>query len=116
MIAHHPSEFKTVELRHAYVAEDNSDVLLKEMLEGLSGGPGLDQVFSEVLQYCLVGEELRRVIVDEQNVDRIPGHNAPIGEVISAEKPPAAGGGNILANACDQTQSTLRSLEDKSWP
>jgi hypothetical protein len=77
MIAHHSSEFKTVELRHAYVAEDNSDVLFKEMLEGLSGGPGLDQVFSEVLQYCLVGEELRRVIVDEQNVDRIPGHNAP---------------------------------------
>ena len=49
MIADHPSEFKTVELRHANIAENDSDVLLKEMLEGFSGGPGFDQVFSEVL-------------------------------------------------------------------
>jgi hypothetical protein len=42
MIADHPSEFKTVELRHADIAENNSDVLLEKLLESLSGGPGFD--------------------------------------------------------------------------
>src|SRR3984893_14734090 len=77
MVADHPSEFKTVELRHADIAENDSDVLLKEVLEGLSGGPGFDQVFSEALQYRLVAEELRRLIVDKQYVNRILGHDAP---------------------------------------
>jgi nitroreductase len=78
MIADHPSEFKTVELRHADIAENDSDVLLKEVLEGLSGGPGFDQVFSEALQCRLVAEELRRLIVDKQNVNRILGHGSPL--------------------------------------
>jgi hypothetical protein len=50
---------------------------LRKLLECLSGGPGFDQVFSEVPQYRLVGEELRRLIVDKQNVNRILGHDAP---------------------------------------
>jgi hypothetical protein len=77
MIPNHPSEFKTVELRHADIAENDSDVLLKEVLERLSGGPGFDQVFSEALQCRLVAEELRRLIVDQQNVNRILGHDTP---------------------------------------
>src|SRR6202035_1918245 len=35
MIADHPSEFKTVELRHADIAQNDSDVLFEKMLEGL---------------------------------------------------------------------------------
>jgi hypothetical protein len=77
MIADHPSEFKTVELRHADIAENDSNIRLEKLLERLSGGPGGDQVFSEVLQYRRVAEELRRLIVDKQNVNRILGHDAP---------------------------------------
>ena len=77
MIADHPSEFKTVELRHADIAENDSDVLLEQMLECLPGRPGFDQVFSEALQCRLVTEELRRLIVDKQNVNRILGHETP---------------------------------------
>ena len=60
---------KTVELRHADIAQNDSDVLLEKLLERLSRGPGFDQVFSEALQYRLVAEELRRLIVDKQNVN-----------------------------------------------
>jgi hypothetical protein len=77
MIADHPSEFKTVELRHADIAQNDSDVLFEKMLEGLPGRPSFDQVFSEALQYHLVAEELRRLIVDKQNVNRILGHDIP---------------------------------------
>jgi hypothetical protein len=45
------------------------------MLERLSRGPGFDQVFSEALQCRLVAEELRGLIVDKQNVDRILDHD-----------------------------------------
>jgi hypothetical protein len=72
-----PSEFKSVELRHADIAENDSDVLLEQMLECLPGRPGFDQVFSEALQCRLVTEELRRLIVDKQNVNRILGHDTP---------------------------------------
>jgi hypothetical protein len=41
MIPDHPSEFKTVELRHVDVAKNDSDVLLEKLLERLSLGPGL---------------------------------------------------------------------------
>ena len=77
MIADHPSEFKTVELRHADIADNDSDVLLEQMLERLPGGLGFDQVFSEALQCRLVAEELRRLIVDKQYVNGILGHDAP---------------------------------------
>jgi len=76
MIADHPSEFKPVELRHADIGENDSDVRLEKVLERLSGGPGCDQILSEVLQYRLIAEELCRLIVDKQNVDRIRGHDA----------------------------------------
>src|SRR5262249_42181008 len=77
MIADHPSEFKPVELRHADIAENDSDVLLEKMLERLSGGPGFDQVFSEALQCRLVAEELRRRTVNKQNFNRTLGHDPP---------------------------------------
>src|SRR3984893_6159579 len=77
MIADHPSEFKTGELRHADIAQNDSDVLLEKLLERLLGGPGFDQVFSEALQYRLVAEELRRLIVDKQNVNRVLDHDTP---------------------------------------
>jgi hypothetical protein len=77
MIADHPSEFRTVELRHADITENDSDVLLEQMFERLSGGLGFDQVFSEALQCRLVTEEPRRLIVDKQNVNRILGHDTP---------------------------------------
>src|SRR4029077_5625314 len=80
MIADHPSEFKPVELRHADIAQNDSDVLLEKMLERLPGGPGFDQVFSEALQCRLIAEELCRLIVDKQNVDRILGHDTPYRE------------------------------------
>ena len=57
MIADHPSEFKTVELRHADIAQNDGDVLFEKMLEGLPGRPGFDQILSEALQYRLVAEE-----------------------------------------------------------
>jgi hypothetical protein len=60
MIADHPSEFKTVELRHADIAQNDSDVLFEKMLERLSGGPGFDQVFSEALQGGKSDEAFRR--------------------------------------------------------
>src|SRR6202023_3481789 len=84
MIADHPSEFKTVEFRHADIADDDSDVLLEQVRECLRGGPRFDQVFSEALQCRLVAEELRRLIVDKQNVNRILGHiSPPTGEAIA---------------------------------
>jgi hypothetical protein len=52
-----------------------SDVFLKEVLESSLADPALIK-FSEALQYRLVTEELRRLIVDKQNVNRNLGHDA----------------------------------------
>ena len=69
MPADHLRELKAVEIRHAYVDEHDGHVRFQQRPQRLAGVVRLDQVFAELAEDHLVAQQLRRLIVDEQNVD-----------------------------------------------
>ena len=71
MLADHRRQLEAVELRHADVDQHDRDVRLQQMFQRLAAGGGLDQILPELLQDDLIGEQLRRLIVDQQNVDLV---------------------------------------------
>ena len=68
MFADHGRELKPVEFRHAYVDQNDGDFVLEQVFQGFATGSGNDEVFSEFLQDYLVGEQLRRLIVDQKDI------------------------------------------------
>jgi hypothetical protein len=71
MLAHHRRELKPVEIRHADVDQHDRDVVFQQELEGLPGGSGLDQVLAELLQDDLIGQQLCRLIIHQEDVDPV---------------------------------------------
>ena len=69
MIADHGRKLKTVELRHADVDENDRGFVLQQEFERFARRRRLDEVFAEFAKDFLVGEKLRRLIVDQKNVD-----------------------------------------------
>src|SRR5258708_39931540 len=71
MLANQGRELEAVEVGHADVDQHDRDVLLQQMLEGLLGRVGHDEVFPELAERDLVAEQLRRLVVDQQDVDLV---------------------------------------------
>ena len=68
MLADHGGELETVELRHADVDQDDGDFVLQQVFQRFAAGGGDDEVFAELLQDHLIGEQLGRLIVDQEDV------------------------------------------------
>ena len=68
MLADHGGELEPVQLRHADVDQDDGDFVLEQKFQRLAPGSGDDQIFAKLLQDDLIGEQLRRLIVDQKDV------------------------------------------------
>src|SRR6266508_2247454 len=68
------SGLEAVELRHLDVEQDDRDVVLQELAEGVHTGVGIKKVLVERLEDPLEGEEVLGAIVDEEDVR----HQAPV--------------------------------------
>ena len=71
MLADHRGELKAVEFRHADVDENDGDVVLEQELQGFARRRRLDEIFAELAEDHLVGEELVGLIVHQEDVDFI---------------------------------------------
>ena len=69
MVADHGGQLEPVEVRHDDVDQHHGDVVLQDLLQRLPAGRGLDQVLAQVAQHHLVAQQLRRLIVDQKNID-----------------------------------------------
>ena len=69
MLADHRGELEAVQLRHADVDQNDRDFVLEQIFQRLAAGRGVDEIFVELLQDDLIAEQLRRLIVDQQDVD-----------------------------------------------
>ena len=67
----HRRQLVAVEVRHADVDQDHGDVGLQQVLQRLAGRVGGDQGVAEPAEDGLVGQQLRRLVVDQQDVDAI---------------------------------------------
>lgn len=54
---------------HADVDQDHRDLGLEQHLQSLATGRGDHEVLAEILQDHLIGEQLGRLVVDEEDVD-----------------------------------------------
>ena len=67
-------KLEPVELRHADVHQDDRDLVLEQMLQRFLTGGRLDEVFAELAKDDLIGQQLRGLVVDQQDVDLfVPG-------------------------------------------
>ena len=71
MLADHRRELKAVELRHADVDQDDRDLVLEQNLQRLARRRRLDQILAESAQNHFVGEQLRGLIVDQEDIDLV---------------------------------------------
>ena len=71
VFADHRGQLKAIELRHADVDEDNRDLLLEKLFKRLPGRSGLDEVLAQLGKDRLVAQQLRWLIVDQQDVDLV---------------------------------------------
>jgi hypothetical protein len=62
-----------VHARHLDVHEDEREVLLQKALQCLLTRARLDEVLAEILEHGLEGQEVRRVVVDQEDVDLVVG-------------------------------------------
>ena len=69
--ADHRGQLVAVEIRHADVGQHDRDLVLQQRLERLAGRVGADQLLAELGEDGVVGEQLRRLIVDDEDLDRV---------------------------------------------
>src|SRR5665647_451616 len=69
MPADHLGELETVEIGHADIDKHNGDVGLQQRAERFARRIGFDQVLAQLAEDHLVAQELRGLVVNEQNVD-----------------------------------------------
>ena len=62
--------------------QDDRDLVLEQVFQRLAAGRRDDEVFAELLQDDLIGEQLGRLIVDQKDVDLFVVHHrvAPISD------------------------------------
>ena len=85
MLADHGRELETVELGHANIDQHDGDLVLQKQREGLARRIRLEEILVKLGENHLIGQELGRLVIDQQNVDFIVlRHDVPI---ISAMEP-----------------------------
>ena len=69
MLADHGRELEAVEFRHADIDQDDGGLVLEQELQSLARRSRLDQILPEIAKNLLVGEQLRGLIVHQQDID-----------------------------------------------
>ena len=72
MFANHRGQLKSVQFGHRDIDKDDSDVVPQQLLKRFSSGRSLDEILAKLSQDDFVAEKLRRLIVDQKNIHRVP--------------------------------------------
>ena len=73
MLADHGGQFKPIQIRHAYIDEDQRHFVLQQAFEGFARRTGLEQILAHLGEHDLMAQQFCLLIVDQQNVDFIGG-------------------------------------------
>src|SRR5208283_792248 len=77
MLSNHRGQFEAVEIWHAHIDQDDRDVGLEQVCQRLARRVGRNQDLAEVLEDHLVTEQLRWLVVDQEDVDFVVCHDPP---------------------------------------
>ena len=70
MFADHRRQLEAIEVRHDDIDQHDGDLVSQQLLQRLVGRVRLDQVLAELGQDHLIAQQLGRLVVDQQDVDR----------------------------------------------
>src|ERR1700738_1624900 len=112
MLANHRSQFKTIQLRHAYVHQHYGNVDFQKKFKGLLRRSRLDQVLAKFAQHNLVAEQLGRLIIDHQNIDPFVRAHCSLREDLGSQMPAAT------TAICVATYAAMRAVVRylRVWP
>ena len=71
-------KLKAIELRHADIDEDDRNLILEKLLQRFFSRHRLDEIVTQRLQDHLIGEQLRWLIVYQEDVDLVLGGHSDI--------------------------------------
>jgi hypothetical protein len=64
-------ELKPIELRHVHVDQNNGDVGGQQVRQGFACRMGREQVLAQLTENRLIGEQLARLVIDHEDIDRL---------------------------------------------
>ncbi len=76
MVADHLRQLEAVQVRHADVHDDDRELVLQKMLECLARRAGRHEIGANAPEDRLIGQELGRLVVDQQHVGLFAGLGA----------------------------------------
>ena len=68
MLADHGGELEPVQFRHANVDQDDGDLVLQQIFERFPAGRSDHQIFAKLLEDNLIGKQLGRLVVDQEDI------------------------------------------------
>ena len=71
MFADHRRQLEAIEVRHDDIDQHDGDLMSQQVLQRLVGRVRLDEVLAKLGKNHLVAQQLGRLIVDQQDVDRL---------------------------------------------
>ena len=73
MLADHRGQLEAVEIGHAYIDQNERDLVLQQIFERLARRGGLEQGFPNFGKHNLVAQKLGLLIVDKENIHPVVG-------------------------------------------
>ena len=70
MFLDHLRQLEPIEIRHADVDQDDRNLVAQDLFQGLAARRRLDQILAEIAQDDLIAQQLGRLVIDQQNIDR----------------------------------------------
>ncbi|OIQ65460.1 hypothetical protein GALL_529810 [mine drainage metagenome] len=68
MLVDHGGKLEAVQFRHAYVDQDDRNFVLEQVFERFTSRARDDKILAELLENNLIGQQLRRLIIDQKDV------------------------------------------------
>src|SRR5262249_60544339 len=69
VLADHLRHLETINLRHAHIHQHDGDIVLQKLFKCSARGAGLEQVFAQLCEDCLVAKQLAGLVIHHQDVD-----------------------------------------------
>lgn len=74
MLADHRRQFEAIHFRHAHVHQHDGDVVLQKTRQRILPRIRFEQVLSKITEDRFVTQQLGRLVVHQQDVDRLVNH------------------------------------------
>jgi hypothetical protein len=96
VLADHARELEAVEVGHVDIHKHDGDIGAQKMVEGLAGGIGDQKILAQLLEDGFVGQQLRRLVIDQQDIDLVVPVHIPHSSYLCSQRRSADSSCSVL--------------------